>query len=339
MSLDIDKIILHSLRLDAEGRPQADTRAQPLVVDDAVQGLMAELHRIYNSKGGKGFGYFAEPAEGEETPDPRFCEGLTALRQGTLDFVPFSVQLTELLVETLGRHELDEHGVLLVARYQYVGVDYLLLALLDSKESVTVSDTLELRHIQYLDIGKMNLVARVDLTEWQTQSESRRYVTFSKGRVGRKLGDLFIELFGIREGMDAKLQNKGLLQAVDDYCESKQLPSDERTEYKKQVFKYCSEQASAGEEIEIRELSAELPGENDLDFYSFIGEEYQLEERFPADRSTLRGLTKFVGSGGGLTLSFDQKLLGSRVFYDPQTDTLTVKGVPPNLKDQLLRHQ
>ena len=42
-------------------------------------------------------------------------------------------------------------------------------------------------------------------------------------------------------------------------------------------------------------------------------------------------------SGGGLTLSFEQKLLNSRVFYDPQTDTLTIRGVPPNLKDQLLR--
>ncbi|WP_261066562.1 nucleoid-associated protein, partial [Streptococcus mitis] len=79
--------------------------------------------------------------------------------------------------------------------------------------------------------------------------------------------------------------------------------------------------------IEIKELSAELSakeaGDGDLDFYSFIGQEYELEERFPADRSTLRGLTKFVGSGGGLTLSFEQKLLNSRVFYDPQTDTLT----------------
>jgi nucleoid-associated protein len=37
-------------------------------------------------------------------------------------------------------------------------------------------------------------------------------------------------------------------------------------------------------------------------------------------------LTKFVGSGGGLTLSFEQKLLNSRVFYDPQTDTLTIRG-------------
>ena len=44
-----------------------------------------------------------------------------------------------------------------------------------------------------------------------------------------------------------------------------------------------------------------------------------------------------MGAGGGLSLNFDAMLLGERVFYDPETDTLTIKGTPPNLKDQLTR--
>lgn len=61
----------------------------------------------------------------------------------------------------------------------------------------------------------------------------------------------------------------------------------------------------------------------------------ELEESFPADRSTLRQLTAFARSGGGLTINFD--MLGERVFWDPATDTLTIKGTPPNLRDQLQR--
>lgn len=64
---------------------------------------------------------------------------------------------------------------------------------------------------------------------------------------------------------------------------------------------------------------------------------YELEESFPADRSTLRQLTKYAGSGGGLTINFDAMLLGERIFWDPATDTLTIKGTPPNLRDQLQR--
>jgi nucleoid-associated protein len=64
---------------------------------------------------------------------------------------------------------------------------------------------------------------------------------------------------------------------------------------------------------------------------------YELEESFPADRTTVRKLAKYVGAGGGLSINFDSMLLGERVFYDPETDTLTIKGTPPNLRDQLTR--
>lgn len=184
MSLDIDKIILHSLRQGGDGQPHADTRSQLLPADEAVQGLMAELHRIYNGKGGKGFGFFADPeaavaelAEGESAPkqpSPLFRIALERLLGEQTDFVPFSVEMTQLLVKQLVEHALDEQGVLLFAKYNYVGVDYLMIALLEGKESVTVSEALELRHIQYLDIGKLNLVARIDLTEWKTQPDSDR---------------------------------------------------------------------------------------------------------------------------------------------------------------------
>ena len=92
------------------------------------------------------------------------------------------------------------------------------------------------------------------------------------------------------------------------------------------------------EEIELESLSKELAGVSEVSFTEFAAEKgYELEESFPADRSTLRQLTKFAGSGGGLTINFDAMLLGERIFWDPATDTLTIKGTPPNLRDQLQR--
>ena len=266
MSLDIDKIILHSLRQGGDGQPHADTRSQTLPADEAVQGLMAELHRIYNGKGGKGFGFFADPetavaelAEGEmapKQPSPAFRIALEQLLGEQSEFVPFSVNMTHLLVKNLVEHALDEQGVLLFAKYNYVGVDYLMIALLEGKESVTVSEALDLRHIHYLDIGKLNLVARIDLTEWKTQADSRRYITFSKGRVGRKLGDFFMDLLGAREGMDAKIQNKELLQAVDDYCDSRQLEAAERNDYEIAIPKLGSLVLTHSLDGEIQPLTA-----------------------------------------------------------------------------------
>ena len=40
-----------------------------------------------------------------------------------------------------------------------------------------------------------------------------------------------------------------------------------------------------------------------------------------------------------MSLNFDRKLLGEKVFYDEANDTLTIKGIPANLRDQLSRSQ
>ena len=54
-------------------------------------------------------------------------------------------------------------------------------------------------------------------------------------------------------------------------------------------------------------------------------------------RSLLNDVSTATGSGGGVTINFDALLLGERIFWDAATDTLTIKGTPPNLRDQLQR--
>lgn len=140
-------------------------------------------------------------------------------------------------------------------------------------------------------------------------------------------------------GLDVKAQNQVLLQAVEDFCADHQLDRHESHQYRQQVFDHCSAQLKAGDEVVIRELSNALPVSVDgQDFEAFAEHQgYELDAQFPVQRSTLKPLTKFVGSGGGVSLTFDAPLLNERIFYDPDTDTLTMKGVPPNLRDQLVR--
>ena len=79
-----------------------------------------------------------------------------------------------------------------------------------------------------------------------------------------------------------------------------------------------------------------MPTLNERPFVTFTeNQDYGLEETIPPVRSALKTLTKFSGSGKGVTLSFDADLLNNRVEWDPLTDTLTIKGIPPNFKDQL----
>ncbi|MBD2810391.1 nucleoid-associated protein YejK [Xenorhabdus sp. Vera] len=329
MSLEITQIALHRLIKRDEQTLEVILRDSLLDANQVVEEMMAELHRVYSAKS-KAYGLFNEESE--------LAESLRHLRKGDEDFLGFSRAATVRLKDELAKYPFAEGGTVLFCQYRYLMVEYLLIATLNSCNSMSVNDELDVNTTQYLDIPHADIVARIDLTEWETNPESSRYLTFLKGRVGRKVSDFFMDFLAASEGMNAKVQNKGLLQAVDDYCESVQLDKNERQAYRQQVYGYCNEQLQAGEEIKLQELSQELPALGEQSFQQFSQEQgYELEESFPADRGTLRQLTKFAGSGGGLTINFDAMLMGERIFWDPVTDTLTIKGTPPNLRDQLQR--
>lgn len=329
MSLDIDQIALHQLIKRDEQTLELVLRDTLLQPTAAVNEMMEELHRVYSART-KAYGLF--------NPESELAESLRQCRRGDGDFLAFSRAATGRLRDEVAKYPFAEGGIVLFCQYRYLAVEYLLIAVLSSCSSMRVNEQLDISSTHYLDINHADIIARIDLTEWETQPQSSRYLTFLKGRVGRKVSDFFMDFLAAAEGLDTKAQNRGLLQAVDDYCDDGQLDKQERQTVRQQVYSYCKDQMQAGEEIALAELSESLPPVGEKTFQEFSSDEsYALAESFPADRGTLRQLTKYAGSGGGITLNFDAQLMGERVFWDAATDTLTIKGTPPNLRDQLQR--
>ncbi|MCP3698860.1 MAG: nucleoid-associated protein YejK [Aliivibrio sp.] len=331
MSLTLSNVILHKLVKNEQDELEVCLRNQTLENEEFTEALVSELHRVFNSKAGKGFGVFKTESE--------FGHWLGSVRRNETPFLEFSNKSAEKLKSELIKYPFAEEGILVIAEYQSLATEYLFVAVLPSNESMKVTEQLDISSTDYLDIAKMDIAARIDLSTWETNADSNRYLTFIKGRVGRKVSDFFLDFLQADVGMDTKVQNQVLMQAVEDFCADERLEKDEKQQYRKQVYDYCNAQLQAGEELTLKELSGELPtSESGSNFYQFSEEQgYELEESFPVDRTAMRKLTKFVGAGGGLSLNFDAMLLGERVFYDPETDTLTIKGTPPNLKDQLTR--
>lgn len=331
MSITLSNVIVHQLKKEGENALVVHHRNQLLTHSPSTESLLAELHRVYNAKAGIGFGQFAQ--------DSDVASWLHAFRHQKLDFLSFSSQVAERLRVELAKYPFAEDGVLVIAEYRSLATEYLFIGLLASKACVKVTKELEIGTTDYLDVAKMDIAARIDLSTWESNPQSNRYLTYIKGRVGRKVADFFLDFMQAQIGMDTKAQNTVLMQAVEDYCADSRLDKDEKQQYRKQVYDYCNAQLQAGDEVIVKELAEGLSqNEQGVDFYQFVSEQgYELEDSFPADRGAMRKLTKFVGAGGGLSINFDGILLGERVFYDQNTDTLTIKGIPPNLRDQLKR--
>lgn len=341
MSINVNQIVLHQLVLtekientedknvsaDQVHKLEVQLRQELLPINAEVQQMMLQLHQGYQHKT-KGYGVFQEAS--------LFAQWLNSFLEQELDFLTFSHQASKLLANELGKYNFADSGTFIICRYNFLATDYLFLALLDSRSSMLVDDNLEIHRTQYLDINQFDIAARINLTELQVNANSNRYLTFVKGRVGRKISDFFLDFLGATTGLDPQLQNQCLLQAVEDYCEQGELNKEQTRAVKKQVFDYCKGQINAGDEIGLRELSDNIPTLNEQPFADFTAQQdYGLEQSIPPVRSALKSLTKFSGSGKGVTISFDAELLNSRIYWDAQTDTLTIKGTPPNLRDQL----
>ena len=330
MSITVNQIVLHQLVKHAENETttmESVLRDKPLTITPEVEQMMLQLHQGYQNKG-KAFGVFQE--------NSIFAQDLNRLLENEINFLNFSQQSTKLLAQELGKYNFADSGTLILCQYNFLATDYLFIALLDSRISMLVDENLEIRRTEYLDITQFDIAARINLTDLQVNANSNRYLTFIKGRVGRKISDFFMDFLGAEEGLNPQVQNQCLLQAVSDYCEQGDLNKEQTQAVKKQVFEYCKGQLASGDEIALTELSANLPTLNERPFVTFTEEQdYGLEETIPPVRSALKTLTKFSGSGKGVTLSFDADLLNNRIEWDPLTDTLTIKGIPPNLKDQL----
>lgn len=333
MSINVSEIVLHQLHKTEGETSELKTflRENLLDISPEVDQMMLQLHQAYQTKS-KAYGIFK--------PESVFAQQLNRLLEKEIDFLSFSHSCAKMLATELVKYPFADGGTFILCRYTFLATEYLFIALIDSCNSMLVDEQLEVRRTQYLEVSQYDIACRINLTELKLDATSNRYLTFVKGRVGRRIADFFMDFLNADEGFDPQTQNQTLLQAVNDYCEQGELSAPQTREVKKQVFDYCKGQINSCEEIALNELSQTMPTLNEIDFAQFTqNQEYGLEENIPPMRNALKALTKFSGSGKGVTISFDAELLGERLIWDELNDTLTIKGLPANLRDQLERNK
>ena len=332
--MPIRHCIVHFIDKKPDGSPAVlHARDAELPVNQAMENLMADLNDSYNAKQGKAWGFFHD-----ESGAYPFSGWLKGYLDNERDFAAFSRQAVEHLQKLMEESNLSTGGHVLLSHYQQGMTDYLAIALLHHSEGVTVTEALEVAPAKHLDLGQLHLAARINLSEWQNNRQSKQYISFIKGKNGKKVSDYFRDFIGCQEGVDAPSETRTLLKAFSDYVESEDLAEDQAREKTQTLVDYASTQARLGEPITVEELSGLLDEDKPRAFYDHIrNSDYGLAPEIPPDKRTLNQFRRFTGRAEGLSISFEAHLLGSRVEYDETTDTLTIRQVPTQLKDQLKR--
>ena len=334
--MPIRHCIVHLIDKKPDGSPAVlHARDSELATSQAMENLLADLNESYNAKQGKAWGLFHE-----ESGAYPFSGWLKAYLDGEQDFTAFSRQAVEHLQKLMEESNLSTGGHVLLAHYQQGMTDYLAIALLHHSEGVAVTDALDVTPAKHLDLGQLHLAARINISEWQNNKQSKQYISFIKGKNGKKVSDYFRDFIGCQEGVDGPSETRTLLKAFSDFVESEDLPEEQAREKTKTLVGYASGQAKMGEPITLEELSGLIDEERPKAFYEHIrNKDYGMAPEFPADKRTLSQFQRFTGRAEGLSISFEAHLLGSKVEYDEGRDMLIIRQLPTQLKDQLKRRQ
>lgn len=329
----ISNIIVHHLIRS----PDADSttihpRSTPLPVTPSTEGLLQDLLQSYNQKSDKAHGCFSAATEDET----QLQGWLSAYLNDSMEFVNFSLKTTESLKEKLDTAGMLFSGFALMAHYSSGLTQYLLIALVTPTSSVSVTEQLDIIDTVYLDMGRLNLAARINITEWQSNPQAQRYISWIKPRGGRRLSDCFRCFLGGTETANTKKDTDTLIHAVETYCGDNNEASAAPDRVKKRVFEYCNEQLQSNEAISLDELSTFLNEAEPDNFARFINtQDYDIAPEITPSKSQLKRLIRYSGRAKGFNIAFDADLLGNRIVYNKENDTLTIQGIPDNIKSQL----
>ena len=334
--MPIRHCIVHLIEKKPDGTPAVlHARDSELGDSQAIENLLADLNESYNAKQGKAWGYFHE-----ESGAYPFSGWLKQYMDGNQDFAAFSRQAVEHLQKLMEESNLSTGGHVLFAHYQQGMTDYLAIALLHHSNGVAVTDALDVREAKHLDLGQLHLATRINLSEWKNNTQSRQYISFIKGKNGKKVSEYFRDFIGCQEGVDGPGETRTLLKAFSDYVESEDLPDEKAREKTSALVGYASSQAKIGEPMSLEELSGVIDEERPRAFYDHIrNKDYGLSPEIPADKRTLNQFQRFTGRAEGLSISFESHLLGSKVEYDEARDMLIIRNLPTQLTDQLKRRK
>ncbi len=328
----IENFIIHRV-LKKAGATEASikTREEVLNVSVEVEDLVRDILNVYNSKSARAYGIF-----NPDTENYPFSKYVKSYLSDQALFVKFTHNSMVRLQNRIKDATLATGGYIAFIHYKTEMKNYVMVVMLNDKGGTAIDEaTLEVNKTMHLDLDKLHFAARLNVTDWETDTSSK-YLSFIKGRGTEGISKYFREFLGCDEFTESKRLTEKLVQAVKDFGDAKNLLEEDKQALKKLCFDYCEKKRKSREPVLLDELANHVWEIVPNEFLEFVNDEkYQLTSGFEPHAGSLRRLYRFSGKEKGLTISFDSELLGKRVHYDKAKQTLTINGLPQDLKQEL----
>lgn len=343
----IRDIVVHLIEKQADTGPSNLSLSQDSIAESpALEHFLEELNKVYNGKPSKVFGSFINPqsiqsAESSEDDNPASetsCkELLSRYLKEDIKFVDYTHQSMNLLKHYIDQASKATGGYMVFVHYTLFGSDFMMIVMLNNVAGIAVNNDLGISNIDYLDISKLHLAARIDLTLWQEDPKSGRYISMIRGKESNKLSEYYRKFIGSDETINSKHETSELLTAVSQYCEDNIEDGEQKSEFKKKSADFCLEQADKGQNVVLKDFSGYVADSAVDDFMNYIkSEQFELNNEISPNKTVIRSFNKISGRNQQVSITINEEALGDTVIYDAENDTLTFSDLPASLKTQLL---
>lgn len=191
--------------------------------------------------------------------------------------------------------------------------------------------TLTLNAILNLDIERLHEAARINVAQWRANNGS--YLSFVKRGAGRKnFVEYFRDFLGCSEFIESKGQTLELVKAVRGFCRDNGLDEGQTRAVSEAVFGYCVERRREQGSVTLGALSMRINEADPAAFVRYLDEKnIALGDGFEPHRETFKLLHRVGGQDKDLSISFERALLGTRVRFNRDDESLTIMNLPPAL--------
>ncbi|UWZ97429.1 nucleoid-associated protein [Vibrio splendidus] len=341
--MEILNVILHNvIKQENNTKVDLDDRKTENAINDSANLLSKGINEKFNSTG-LNTGHFTI-AENADDPVPHFESLLSKyfIDSKFDNFVTFSVAASRYLQKQLQNAPKAKGGHIWFNHYVHQGEHFLSVVLLRQKAVMRI-DELELAQFDSVDLDKLHMAARINLTKWvDEEDKSERYISFKIGKEAKKVTDYFAKFIGCEEFTESRDDTRALVKCIKAYCEHHEF-EDVKTELvKAAIYEQISEWSAESNSIRLDSLSTfldtkYLQDDDEKGWFLAVsqGELYSLNNEITPDKTELNRLKRYAGKNKDLSISFSSDLLNKSVFYNK--GELTIKKIPESLSLQLER--
>lgn len=327
----IKRFIVHQFTRDAGKHASLKPRPAENNLDEITDEVGITLLNLFNKTGLKS-GFFDQESgltKFEQTLERNYDE-----QKEFVDFRKMTVEMSYLLLDELnqGSGKAAKPGYIVFFNYETNGNRFLSIVTLQETQGM-ILENLSFKYIERLDLDRLHLGARINLTAW-SEGLAERFISFRIGR-NSEMRDYFSRFIGCKEFTASKIETATLVSAIKKCCDDLYIDDlDAINEKLILANSYCRDNINEEGKVNVENLGRFLFPENDGFLLEIIqNEPFNLSFEVSIDKSELRGLVRYKGKTKKMSISFDSDLLGSKVFYSDKG--LLFTEIPIDLKAEL----